>query len=110
MSRAASRGFSIQNVSPLPIGWAEHVLSDGHRGAALREYMRDYNHWAVVGALCELLPLPANGVTLAGENDQFGMPVARFDYSQCENDRANIAFAKKTMHTRSGRPRVHKTC
>ena len=97
-SRGFARGFSIQTVSPLPIGWAEHVLADGHRGAALREYMRDYNHWAVLGSLCELLPLPDNRVTLAGEHDQFGMAVARFDYTQCENDRANIAFAKKTMH------------
>ena len=96
--RGFARGFSIQTVSPLPIGWAEHVLADGHRGAALREYMRDYNHWAVLGSLCELLPLPDNRVTLAGETDQFGMPVARFDYSQCDNDRANIAFAKTTMH------------
>ena len=92
--RGFARGFSIQTVSPLPIGWAEHVLADGHRGAALREYMRDYNHWAVLGSLCELLPLPENRVTLADELDQFGMPVARFDYSQCDNDRANIAFAK----------------
>ena len=60
--------------------------------------MRDYNHWSVLGSLCELLPLPENRVTLADENDQFGMPVARFDYTQCENDRANIAFSKKTMH------------
>jgi choline dehydrogenase-like flavoprotein len=97
-SRGFVRGFSIQTVSPLPVGWAEHVLADGHRGAALREYMRDYNHWAVLGSLCELLPLPDNRVTLAGEQDQFGMAVARFDYTQCENDRANIAFAKKTMH------------
>jgi choline dehydrogenase-like flavoprotein len=96
--RGFARGFSIQTVSPLPIGWAEHVLADGHRGNALREYMRDYNHWAVLGSLCELLPLPDNRVTLADERDQFGMPVARFDYSQCDNDRANIAFAKKTMH------------
>jgi choline dehydrogenase-like flavoprotein len=97
-SRDFARGFSIQTISPLPIGWAEHVLADGHRGAALREYMRDYNHWAVLGSLCELLPLPDNRVTLAGETDQFGMPVARFDYSQCDNDRTNIAFAKATMH------------
>ena len=97
-ARGFARGFSIQTVSPLPIGWAEHVLADGHRGKALREYMRDYNHWAVLGSLCELLPLPDNRVTLADEYDQFGMPVARFDYSQCDNDRANIAFAKKTMH------------
>ena len=96
--RGFARGFSIQTVSPLPIGWAEHVLADGHHGAALREYMRDYNHWAVIGSLCELLPLPENRVTLSEEKDQFGMPVARFDYTQCENDRANIAFAKRTMH------------
>ena len=96
--RGFARGFSIQTVSPLPIGWAEHVLAAGHRGAALREYMRDYNHWTVLGSLCELLPLPGNRVTLTDEDDNFGMPVARFDYSQCENDRANIAFAKQTMH------------
>jgi choline dehydrogenase-like flavoprotein len=97
-TRGFARGFSIQTVSPLPIGWAEHVLADGHRGAALREYMRDYNHWAVLGSLCELLPLPDNRVSLADEQDQFGMRVARFDYTQCDNDRANIAFAKQTMH------------
>ena len=97
-ARGFRRGFSIQTISPLPIGWAEHVLADGHRGAALREYMRDYNHWSVLGALCELLPLPENRVTLAAEKDQFGMPIARFDYTQCDNDRANIAFAKQTMH------------
>jgi choline dehydrogenase-like flavoprotein len=96
-SRGFARGFSIQTLSPLPIGWAEHVLANGHRGAALREYMRDYNHWAVLGGLCELLPLPDNRVTLTPENDRFGMPIARFDYSQCDNDRANIAYAKKTM-------------
>jgi choline dehydrogenase-like flavoprotein len=96
--RGFARGFSIQTVSPLPIGWAEHVIADGHRGHALRKYMRDYNHWTVIGSLCELLPLENNRVTLTDELDQFGMPIPRFDYTQCENDRANIAFAKQTMH------------
>ena len=62
-SRGFARGFSIQTVSPLPIGWAEHVLAEGHWGRALREYMRDYNHWATVGVLNELLPQPDNRVT-----------------------------------------------
>jgi choline dehydrogenase-like flavoprotein len=95
--RGFARGFSIQTVGPLPIGWAEHVLADGHRGQALREYMRDYNHWSVLGALSELLPQPENRVTLADEEDQNGMPIARFDYTQCENDRKNISYAKRTM-------------
>ena len=35
-------------------------------------------HWACLGALCEFLPLPGNRVTLAGEKDANGLPVARF--------------------------------
>jgi choline dehydrogenase-like flavoprotein len=61
--------------------------------------MRDYNHWYTLGVLCELLPLPENRVTIAhGVEDQRGIPVARMDYTQCDNDRANIAFAKQTLH------------
>jgi choline dehydrogenase-like flavoprotein len=96
-ARGFARGFSIQTVSPLPIGWAEHVLADGHWGSALREYMRDYNHWTVYGALSELLPHPDNRVTLADERDARGLEIARLDYTQSDNDRANIAFAKETI-------------
>jgi choline dehydrogenase-like flavoprotein len=95
--RGFARGFSIQTVGPLPIAWAEHVIADGHWGHAMREYMRDYNHWSTLGLLCELLPQPENRVTLARETDAHGMPVARFDYSQCENDRANIAYGKAVL-------------
>jgi choline dehydrogenase-like flavoprotein len=97
-ARGFARGFAIQTVGPLPIAWAEHVLADGHWGRALREYMRDYNHWYTLGVLSELLPLPGNRVTLADERDAHGMPIARLDYSQCDNDRANIAYAKRVLH------------
>ena len=60
--------------------------------------MRDYNHWYTLGVLSELLPRAENRVTLADEADPNGMPIARLDYTQCENDRANIAMAKQTMH------------
>jgi choline dehydrogenase-like flavoprotein len=98
-TRGFARGFSIQTVGPLPIEWAQHVMADGHWGGALREYMRDYNHWYTLGILSELLPLPENRVTVTNEfTDQFGLPVARMDYTQCENDRKNIAFAKQMLH------------
>jgi choline dehydrogenase-like flavoprotein len=97
--RGFARGFSIQTVGPLPIEHAQHVLGHGHWGPALREYMRDYNHWYTLGVLSELLPLPENRVTIAhGVSDQNGIPVARMDYSQCENDRKNIAYAKQILH------------
>ena len=86
-SKDYKRGFSIQCVGPLPITWAEHVVAEGHWGDVLREYMRDYVHWATLGVLCEFLPLPGNRVTLADERDRHGLPVAKFSYSQCDNDR-----------------------
>jgi choline dehydrogenase-like flavoprotein len=95
--RGFARGFSIQTVGPLPTGWAEHVLADGHWGQALREYVRDYNHWYTIGLLCELLPRAENRVTLADERDRYGVPIARMDYTQCENDRANISYGKRVL-------------
>ena len=96
-SRGFARGFSIQTVSPLPIGWAEHVLADGHWGRALREYMRDYNHWATIGVLNELLPHPDNRVTLADDLDPYGQPVARLDYTLSDNDKANMAYSTNVI-------------
>jgi choline dehydrogenase-like flavoprotein len=96
-SKPYQRGFSIQCVSPLPITFAEHVAAQGHWGAVLREYMRDYVHWSTLGALCEFLPQPGNRVTLADEKDRHGLPVARFSYSQCDNDRALTTAAQDVM-------------
>ncbi|MHB1468162.1 MAG: GMC oxidoreductase, partial [Solirubrobacteraceae bacterium] len=96
-SRGFARGFSIQTVSPQPIGWAEHVLADGHWGRAMREYMRDYNHWVTIGVLNELLPDAENRVTLASDTDPYGVPVARFDYTRSENDKANMAYSTEVI-------------
>jgi choline dehydrogenase-like flavoprotein len=96
-ARGFARGFSIQTVSPQPIGWAEHVFADGHWGAAMREYMRDYNHWTTIGVLNELLAHPDNRVTLADERDVYGAPVARFDYTRSENDKANMAYSTNVI-------------
>ena len=96
-TRGFARGFSIQTISPLPIGWAEHVLAEGHWGQALREYMRDYNHWTILGILAEFLPLPENRVTLADEQDANGLPVAQFNYSRCENDLAISEYGKRVL-------------
>ena len=96
-ARPYRRGFAIQTVSPLPITWAEHVAAQGHWGASLREYMSDYVHWSCLGALCEFLAQPGNRVTLAQEKDHYGLPVAHFAYSQCDNDRALMKAARSVM-------------
>jgi len=51
----------------------------------------------VLGVLCELLPQARNRVTLADELDQYGLPIAKFTHSLCENDRLSIAFGTKVM-------------
>jgi choline dehydrogenase-like flavoprotein len=91
------RGFSLQCVSPLPITFAEHVTAQGHWGVVLREYMRDYVHWATFGALCEFLPLYENRVILASETDRYGLPVADFSYTMCDNDHELMKAATKVM-------------
>ncbi|RKE17482.1 GMC oxidoreductase [Streptomyces sp. TLI_171] len=96
-TRPYQRGFTIQNISPLPITWSEHVVAQGHWGANLRQYLSDYVHWATLGAMAELLPQADNRVTLAEEKDRHGLPVAQFAYSQCENDRQLIAAARGAM-------------
>jgi choline dehydrogenase-like flavoprotein len=92
-----ARGFSIQCIGPLPITWAEHVVAEGHWGDVLREYVRDYIHWATIGVLCEFLPQADNRVTLADQRDRHGLRVAHFSYSQCENDKALLQAGRDAM-------------
>ncbi|WP_372699531.1 GMC family oxidoreductase [Arthrobacter sp. JSM 101049] len=91
------RGYSIQTVSPLPITWSEHLTAQGYWGKELRRRMSDYVHWASLGALCELLPLPGNRVTLDEQKDRHGLPVANMSYSMCDNDRQLLQAAQSTM-------------
>jgi choline dehydrogenase-like flavoprotein len=59
--------------------------------------MRDYNHWTVLGVLCEFLPQAENRVTLSAVKDAVGMPVASFSHSRCENDERNVEYASKVV-------------
>ena len=97
-TRPYRRGFSVQNVSPMPITWAEHVAAQGHWGEDLRKLMSDYVHWATLGSLCEFLPQSDNQVTLDEEQtDRHDLPIARLSYSQCDNDKALLSAARRTM-------------
>src|SRR3954449_4685969 len=43
------------------------------------------------------LPQAENRITLAAQKDQYGLPVAEFPHSLCDNDKANIAYGTKVM-------------
>lgn len=97
--RGFARGFAIQTVGPLPIAFAKQMMvAKGAWGWGMRQVMMDYNHWAAIAVLGEILPWADNRVTLADEKDQRGQRVAKVTFNLHDNDEKLIAFAKqKTM-------------
>jgi choline dehydrogenase-like flavoprotein len=90
------RGFAIQTVGPLPIAFATQMIAaKGAWGWEMRRLMMDYNHWAALGLLGEILPWEDNRVELAEEKDRYGLPVAKVTFSLHENDKRLFAFARR---------------
>src|SRR5579875_682251 len=88
------RGYSIQTVSPLPIAMAHLITQEtGAFGWELRHLMEEYNHYAAIGVLGELLPDERNYVDIADEVDQYGIPIAHVHFNLFENDRRLIRAA-----------------
>jgi choline dehydrogenase-like flavoprotein len=96
--RDFARGFAIQTVGPLPIAFAKQMMkAKGAWGWGMRRVMMDYNHWAALGLLGEILPWPENRVQIADEKDQFGIPVAKATFNLHDNDKKLIDFGKKAV-------------
>ncbi len=97
--RDFARGFAIQTVGPLPIAFAKQIIAaKGAWGWSLRRELMDYNHWAALGLLGEILPWEDNRVELDNEaKDQYGLPVARVTFNLHENDKKLIAFGKEKV-------------
>jgi len=71
------RGYALQTVAPLPIAMAHLLIEeDGEYGERLLERMQDYNHYAAIGVLGEILPDERNAISLhPTDKDQYGLPV-----------------------------------
>jgi choline dehydrogenase-like flavoprotein len=97
--RDFARGFAVQTVGPLPVAFAKQMVAAmGAWGWGLRRVMMDYNHWATLGVLGEILPWEDNRVELADEKDQYGLRVAKVTFNLHDNDKKLIEFGKnKTM-------------
>ena len=93
--RDFARGFAVQTVGPLPIAFAKQMTAaKGSWGWGLRRVMMDYNHWAALGLLGEILPWEENRVELADEKDQHGLRVAKVTFALHDNDKKLIAYGK----------------
>ncbi len=97
------RGFAIQTVGPLPIAFAKQMMvAKGAWGWGMRRAMMDYNHWAALGVLGEILPWADNRVELADDTDQFGLRVAKITFKLHDNDKkiakAGVEKTTEVMH------------
>ncbi len=93
-------GYCYMSQGPLPQLWARtQAMSRGLWGAPLMRVMQDYNHVVGLKMVGEMLPQERNRVTLTDIKDQYGLPVARIDYSYCQNDHALIQHALKFMRS-----------
>ncbi|MGH9395946.1 MAG: GMC family oxidoreductase [Terriglobia bacterium] len=96
--RGFARGFAIQTVGPLPIAFAKQMMTaKGAWGWGMRELMMDYNHWAAIALLGEILPWEDNRVELAEETDQRGIRVAKVTFSLHDNDKKLIEYGKNKV-------------
>ncbi len=96
--RGFARGFAIQTVGPLPIAFAKQMaVAKGAWGWGMRRVMMDYDHWASLAVLGEILPWEDNAVTLADERDRRGLRVAKVTFNLHENDLRLIDFAKRKV-------------
>ena len=97
--RDFARGFAIQTVGPLPMAFAKQMMvAKGACGWGLRSVMMDYNHWAGLGFLGEILPHADNRVQVAEEKDHFGIPIAKVTFNLYDNDQKLIEYGEnKTM-------------
>jgi len=93
--RDFARGFAVQTVGPLPLAFAKQMaVAKGAWGWGMRRVMMDYNHWAALGLLGEILPWEENRVELADETDRHGLRVAKVTFNLHDNDKKLIAFGK----------------
>ncbi len=93
------RGYALQTVAPLPIAMS-HLLAEQDAdmfGDRLVRAMQDYNHYAALGVLGEILPHRDNAVTIHPEaEDEYGIPVPYVHFSLHENDRKMMAAGIET--------------
>ena len=81
--------YSFMSQGPLPSDFATSMIGNsGAFGLELRRRMAAYNRMAGLKMVGEVLPNPANRVTLAKERDALDLPLARIDFSYAPEDRA----------------------
>ncbi|MGN7470939.1 GMC family oxidoreductase [Brevibacillus sp. SAFN-007a] len=111
--RGFARGYTLSAHGARPVAMAGAIAAEREDqtflwGKQLRETMLDYNMYARITLVGEVLPHPGNAVTLSGEKDEYGMPVPTVTFSYQENDRKLYRHAigqmNRIMEAMGGKP------
>ena len=90
--RGFVRGYSLNAHGSRPLGMATKIATaTGMWGKELRELMLEWNYYARVTVVGEVLPEHKNCVSLSDEKDEYGIPRAQISFSYGENDQKLIA-------------------
>ncbi|HEX2943823.1 MAG TPA: GMC family oxidoreductase, partial [Rhodopila sp.] len=91
-------GYAYMSQGPLPQLWATtQATAHGLWGEPLMRAMEHYNHQVGLKIVGEMLPQERNRVTVTDVKDQYGLPIAKVEYSWCDNDKALIDHSLKFM-------------
>lgn len=95
------RGYTLHAHGVRPLSFAKGISQSGGNqplwGSRLRDTVLDYNYYARITLVGEVLPNPDNRITLGEEKDEYGVPRAKVTFSYGENDRKLIRHAIGTM-------------
>lgn len=107
--RGFARGYTLHAHGARPVEFSQGLAHAGIWGQELRDAMRDYNFFARVTLVGEVLPDERNCVTLSDEVDEYGLRRAVVTFSYGENDNRLIAHAvqraNQILEAAGGRPR-----
>lgn len=91
-SRGFVRGYSLNAHGSRPVGMASKAATNaGIWGRKLREIMQEWNYYARITVVGEVLPEQTNCVSLSNEKDEYGLPRAQVNFSYGDNDQKLIA-------------------
>ncbi len=108
-ARGFVRGYSLNAHGSRPVELAV-TLFNGAKvwGKQLREIMADFNFYARITVVGEILPDEKNTVTLGDEKDEYGLPRAVVTFSYGDNDNKLIAHgvakSNEILEAAGGRP------
>jgi choline dehydrogenase-like flavoprotein len=91
-------GYLVQSLGVVPVTWANQVARGrGLFGAALQQYLDQYNFVAGIGINGDCLPSAGNFVELSDEIDARGLPKPHVHFSYGSNELAMSEHAAKVM-------------